>query len=251
MPAIITITTDFHDDFAVSQLYGTIAGIAPTVQVIPVANDVVPYNIKQGAFIIAEAAAYFPPFAIHVGVIDPGVGTDRRGIIVQTNNGTFIGPDNGLFAPALKHRTITQVISIDRQRVNSRAATTFHGRDIFARAAALLATGVDAATLGTPIPAESLQQLSYQDHEVFYIDPYGNIKVNADPADFPVGTTVTLHCPNGSAKTAGVHKTFGNVPPSTLLCYHGSNGTLEIAVNRGSAAALLDVKLGDVILITN
>lgn len=243
---LITITTDFGDEFAIAQLYSTIYQINPKAKIITVSNKIEPQNIKQGAFVIQQITKHSPQNSIHIGVVDPGVGTDRKGILIQTDQGYYIGPDNGLFYPAIKDHQIEAVISLDKDKINKNASTTFHGRDIFARTAALISIGKDLNELGYKANPNNLKKVSFQPNEILFIDDYGNIKINNNCQDFTIGQELKLQIKNKEIKIPYL-KTFAQVDKGQLLAYQGSNKLLEIAINHGSANQYFKFNNGQII----
>ena len=248
MNKIITITTDFGDDFSIAQMYGSIYNINPEAKIVTASNEIEPYNIKQGAFVIDETTKHFPIGTIHVGVIDPGVGTSRRGIAVIGENAAYVGPDNGLFQKALSNQKILVAIELDIKRINNESSTTFHGRDVFARVAAHLSIGQDHTEFGEIIDADTLVPLEHNQNEVLYIDDYGNIKIN-NPANFEINKELEIKIKNNKQVKASFKQTFGEVPHKNWLCYKGSNKLLELAINQGNAAKELNLKVGDTLEI--
>jgi S-adenosylmethionine hydrolase len=245
---IITITTDFGDDFSLAQLKTEILSINPRANIVIASNEITPYNIKEGSFVISEIAKHSPAGTVHVGVIDPGVGTDRDGIIVVCEDQVFVGPNNGLFGVAGQVRGIKQVIKIKESLVNENATKTFHGRDIFAKVAARLTLGEKPHNFGVQLEHRDVIQLNYYPDEILYIDPYGNIKINNNCDLFNIGDRLAIKF-NGKQRIIKYCQTFSEVLPGELLAYRGSNNCLEIAINQGNVAAVLGSKVGDILTV--
>jgi S-adenosyl-L-methionine hydrolase (adenosine-forming) len=238
LPKIITLLTDFgHLDPYVGIMKGVILGICPRARIIDLTHEVVPYEIPQAAFLLQQSWPWFPKGTIHVVVVDPGVGTARRPILVEAAGHRFIGPDNGVFSML----DPSQVIEIK----GLTASKTFHGRDLFAPTAARLANGNKSARLGKRID----DHLRLTFHEptrtgrriwagsVLHIDRFGNIITNLRAADFPPET----QCRIGFETVQRRASTYAEVPPGELFLIEGSSGYLEIALNQASAAKRLGV----------
>ena len=248
----ISVTTDYglRDGF-VAACHGVIARLAPTVRVIDVTHQVPPQDIRHGAMALAQTAPFLPD-AVHVGVVDPGVGTERRGVAVVAGRGLLVGPDNGLLLPAaeaLGGVRAAYELTEPAYRLPVTSAT-FHGRDVFAPAAAHLALGVDPADFGDPVPIAELVRLPEPlvaafpgklVSEVLSVDHFGNVQLAATPADLRLsGLTgaVTVHSER-VAVTAVLGRTFADAPAGASVLYTDSAGRLAVAINGGSAAELL------------
>jgi S-adenosyl-L-methionine hydrolase (adenosine-forming) len=255
----ISLTTDYGlDGGFVAACKGVIARIAPDVRMIDVAHGVPPQDVLRGAAVLAQTVAYLPPSA-HLVVVDPGVGSPRRGLAVVTSGGVFVGPDNGLLIPAAE---VLGGIEAAYELTNREywlpaISATFHGRDIFAPVAAHLALGVPADKLGPAIDPRSLVRLPTPetrlhsdrlDTEVVAIDRFGNVQLAASPADL---ASVDLHPHSrvrlrlGAVTTeATLGTTFNDVPAGALLAYVDSAGLVAVAVNGGSASSRLGLTPG-------
>lgn len=194
MAAIVTLTTDFGTrDAYVAAMKGAILGIARSVQLVDVTHEVAPHDVAEGAYALEAAAPYFPPGTVHVGVVDPGVGTARRGLAVVARGQVFVGPDNGLFTPFLGGDDWTAFeLAAPEYRLRA-VSRTFHGRDVFAPAAAHVAAGVDPARLGPrvtdpvrlPWPAPRRTGAGVAG-VVVHVDRFGNL-VTSIPAEAVAG----------------------------------------------------------------
>ena len=175
--ALVTITTDFGDDFALAQLKAVLLTQNPQVEFITISNQTNKFSILEGAFIVANACNLFPQGTIHLGIIDPGVGSNRQGVVIQTDDYFFVGPNNGLFAPAIKDKKF-ELFKINEQLVNKNHSSTFHGRDIFAKVAGLLSKGSYPLDFCTPLKTSAFVWLKFKHNQLLHIDPYGNLKIN-------------------------------------------------------------------------
>lgn len=222
MNNIITITTDLGDGFATSQLKAIVASLGFEGQLIE-NHDVTPFSIVEGAYGIWQLAKFCPPGTIHVGIVDPGVGSDRAGIIIKTKNFWLVGPDNGLLYLAAAADGIVKTWKINHD-VN--ISNTFHGRDVFIKQAVFLAQG----KLPRGKEIKEIKRLSFREGQVLHIDHYGNAKI-------------------WGKRTFGlpVVKTFSDVAEGEPLLLNGSSDLLELAVNLGSAKERFGLKLGQVL----
>jgi S-adenosylmethionine hydrolase len=261
---IITLTTDFGtaDHFA-GVMKGVIAGIAPRARIIDITHEISPYEIIEGAFVISEAWCYFPKGTIHVVVVDPGVGSARRPILVEAGGHFFVAPDNGVLSliyeaprgglPALKPRPVrarmlVSVRVISNPKLMARdVSRTFHGRDIFAPAAAHLASGVPAARFGKPIAdyiriadtAPSKLSANCWRGTIFRADRFGNLITNFHLDDFARVTAAPFELRVGSERIRRLALTFSEAAIGELVAVFGSSDYLEIVANQASAAQIL------------
>jgi S-adenosyl-L-methionine hydrolase (adenosine-forming) len=248
----VSFTTDYGTlDGFVAAVKGVIAGIAPDVTVIDVTHHVPAQDVRRGAAVLAQTAPWLPP-AVHLAVVDPGVGTRRRGIAVVASRGVLVGPDNGLLLPAadaLGGMTGAYELVDPAYRL-AEVSATFHGRDVFGPAAAHLCLGLDPARLGPPVAdpvrlAEPIVHLGPGEvlAEVLSVDGFGNVQLAATELG---GLTGTVRVQDGLAT---VGRTFADVPDGELIVLADSAGYVTIAVNRGDAAARLGVQPGDIVEI--
>lgn len=247
MDNLIVITTDFGDSFAASQLKAVVSSLGFTGRLIE-NHDVTPFSITEGAFQIQTITKFAPAGTVFLGVIDPGVGSDRAGIIIQTASRWFVGPDNGLLYPAAAQEKILGVWKIQESGISEYVSNTFHGRDVFIKAAVYLAQGKQPEAFHSKrINPSDIITLSFQPGQVLHVDHYGNIKIHWNNG-LSLGKTLTV-------KTAGqtvefpVVKTFSEVEPGDPLALWGSSETLELAVNLGNAAAEYAIKPGEIVSI--
>jgi hypothetical protein len=225
---VITLLTDFGLlDPYVGIMKGVILGICPDARIVDLTHDVIPYQILQAAFLLEQSWPYFPAGTIHVVVVDPGVGTARRPLLMEAGGHYFIGPDNGVFS-LLKPTAIYELMPDGPP-----ASNTFHGRDVFAPAAARLVLGEVGAK-----PVAGYVRLAVDPETVLHIDRFGNVITGLKAAGFH--GTVTA---NGTLVQRRV-ATYADAPMGELFLIEGSSGHLEIALNQGSAAERLGVGVG-------
>lgn len=249
---IITLTTDFGvADAYVGAMKGVLLGLCPAAVLIDITHEVRPQAVRQAAYLLSSAAPYFPPGAVHLVIVDPGVGSERRAVAVQTGRATFVAPDNGVLALALAHDPPRLAVALNNPDYRlPQVSATFHGRDLFAPAAAHLACGVDPRQMGEPFPTPDLVRLPSLEPrrrpdgawlgEVLHVDRFGNLVSNCQWPRTKDQIQVTI----GRARIAGLSRTFADVAPGELVAYVGSSGYLEIALREGSAAAHLGVDVG-------
>jgi len=255
---VISLTTDFGSgDHEAGVLKGVIWGIAPNVKIADLSHDIAPHAIFEGAILLWRAAPYFPDGTIHVVVVDPGVGTSRRGIAARLGSQYFVGPDNGLVSMLLerieRNSECIEFVHLDQPRYWLPEVTTvFHGRDIFTPVAAHFAQGVPLNSLGTPITDPIRLEIPSPIRtphgwlgQVIHIDHFGNLATNLHGSHIDQPEEVIVNI-NGQ-KITGLVSTFGERPPGTLVALFDSSGSLTISVVNGSAAGILHACVGDTI----
>ena len=258
--SVITFMTDFglQDDF-VGTCHGVIAGIAPDARVIDVTHGIAPQAVLQGALVLRNTTPYMP-VGVHLAVVDPGVGGDRRAVALRTNDGrVFVGPDNGLLTLVADELGIDAAYELTAERYRlPDVSHTFHARDVFAPAAAHLAAGVELAELGpaldpaelvrvvVPDPALGRSQISAT---VLSVDRFGNIATNARRRHLDA-----LGLENGDRAEvrvaldryyAIVADTFADAPTGELILYEDSSALVTLAISLGDAARLTGADAGD------
>ncbi|GCL45777.1 SAM hydrolase/SAM-dependent halogenase family protein [Microcystis aeruginosa] len=253
--ALITLTSDFGlQDGYVGMIKGVIAEIAPHARTIDLNHQISPQDLYAGRFILLNAYQYFPQGTIHLAVIDPGVGSKRRGVGIRFAGGYLVGPDNGLFSGILSQSPAISAVNLNNSSYwrTPNPSTTFHGRDIFAAVAAYLARGVPLEMLGEIIDPDSLQQLAIaipqieEDQirgQIQYIDIFGNLISNI-PDYLLEGKNWSVQL---GPKIIPTKNTYSDVPSGEIVAFIGSHGGLEVAVNTGSAQRQLDLNIGDAI----
>jgi S-adenosylmethionine hydrolase len=262
----ITFLTDFglQDDF-VGVCRGVIKRIAPDAEILDITHGIPPQHVLQGALVLANTLPYMPE-GVHIAVVDPSVGTKRRALALRSGDGRlYVGPDNGLLIPAAeKLGGIDGAWEIANEAIMLQPVSkTFHGRDIFAPAAARLALGLEPAELGPSIPPAALVRLDLPQADVrpsnvratiLYVDQFGNMQLNLSGADavaarIEPGTRIELHLPL-ERYFAIATRTFGDARAGELILYEDSYGNLAIAITGGDAARMLQAKAGDTVRIT-
>jgi hypothetical protein len=251
---VITLTTDFGTaDHFVGAMKGVILAIAPRARIVDLTHGIAPFNIAEAAFEIAQAWRWFPAGSIHVAVVDPGVGSARRAILVEAARQYFIGPDNGVFSliyAAAEHR----VRQIDNPKVMlPQVSRTFHGRDVFAPAAAHLARKTPPARFGKRIRdyarLESLEPRKLRGQTwrgvVLKVDRFGNLITSFHVRQFPDVKTNPVEFRAGRRRIRRLALTYADTRPGELFALVGSSGYLEIAANQLSAAQALGIRAGD------
>ncbi|MHB1118625.1 MAG: SAM hydrolase/SAM-dependent halogenase family protein [Bellilinea sp.] len=243
MPKIITLLTDFglQDEF-VGVMKGVIWGIAPQAHIADITHVIQPQNILHGALVLGRALPYFPPGSIHLAVVDPGVGTHRRGIALQVGEHTFVGPDNGLFTIPLNSGEPVQAVSLDNPAYQLHTLSrSFHGRDLFAPAAAHLARGVPLSEFGAPVTRlvkieipRPLRIANIWQAQVMLVDSFGNLITNLSGADLAGQMVVQVTCQGENIP--GLSETFGGSQPGSLIAMLDSSDSLSLCLVNSSAA---------------
>jgi S-adenosylmethionine hydrolase len=269
---LITLTTDFGlADAYVGSMKGVILGIIPDVRLVDVTHQISPQDVRQTAYVLYTLYRFFPPHTVHLVVVDPGVGGARRAIAVRTAQGSFVGPDNGVFSYVMADQPVEAIVELTNPRYRCpQPSQTFHGRDIFAPAAAHLAAGVpidqfgpsvvDPVTLPLPRLRVSPGGVS---GEVLHIDRFGNAitsigrlvweeeRLALEPAFGQIDVEAVrfrahrVSVRAGGQEVQGVRRTYAEVVPGDALALVGSAGHLEIAVREGNGARELGLQLGD------
>ena len=250
---MITLTTDFGlKDPYVAEMKGVILSINPKALIIDITHDVEKFNIRMGAFMLASAAPYFPKGTINIAVIDPGVGTKRRAIIIQTKKDYFIGPDNGVLMLAAHNHGIEHIYQITNQKyMLPKISNTFHGRDIFAPAAAHLNKATDPSEFGPEITDTTRPAFTAIDNkdgiligEILHVDGFGNLITNLNQQALLQAKTVKINLHHVSLQLE-LAKTYAQTKPQEPLALIGSHGFLEIALNQANFAEKHRVRAGD------
>lgn len=258
MPPVITFLSDFGQvDTYVGQVKGAILGVLPGARIVDLTHSVPPQDVATGAFLLSSSIDAFPAGSIHLAVVDPGVGSSRRGVAARTARGDIlVGPDNGLLGLAADRLggSLEVVELRDSRYWRPDPATTFHGRDVFGPVAAHLAAGISLEQLGPPL--ESLQRSFYLqttrhadgrvEGELVHVDGYGNIVTSIATRDLPAEFLVRI----GSHAIPGFRQGhYQLVPPGELLALVGSAGLLEVSMRDGSAAARLGAIRGTPVIV--
>jgi len=260
LPKTITLTTDFGlKDPYVAEMKAATLSICPDCVIVDLTHLVEKFNVREGAFVLASAASYFPDGTVHVAVIDPGVGTQRRPIAIETKRGFFVGPDNGLLVLPAEAQGIVRIHEITSRRfMLSHVSGTFHGRDVFAPVAAHLAGGVDIEEMGPRITELARPKFTAVERgkdslvgEVLHIDDFGNIITNLPAKDLAVFKEDVIRVElSGATLEIKISRSYADTKPHEPLALIGSHNYLEIALNQGDAAAKFLTKTGDKVAVT-
>lgn len=253
---LVTLLTDFGwQDVYVAVMKGVIASINPQISVVDLTHQISPQDLIAGRFALLNAYPYFPHGTVHVAVIDPGVGSQRRGIAVELAEGFLVGADNGLFSGILQRQSVIAAVELTNSKYwrTETPSTTFHGRDIFAPIGAHLANGVPLKDLGKEIAIDSLVELSLPEVTIEknqivgciqYIDRFGNLITNITAQNLQFRQEISVEqqlIPWGN--------TYSDAKEGELISLIGSHGYLEIAVNCGQAQEKLQVTVGDIVVV--
>jgi S-adenosylmethionine hydrolase len=242
---MITLLTDFGTaDSYVAEVKGCLLGASPGATLVDVTHSVAPGDVRAAAYLLGRVWHRFPAGTIHLAVVDPGVGTDRAGLALSAHGHYFVGPDNGLFSFVLRDAEV-QIVLLPTP---DGASATFHGRDIFAPAAASLAAGTPLVRLGEPFARMPVRLAYTEPHyegkavvgQVVYVDRFGTLVTNLTPALVPSYARVEVE----GLEVGPLRRTFGDVPTGGLVAYVGSGGQVEIAVRDGSASRRLGMGVG-------
>lgn len=253
---ILTLLSDFGDrDVYVGVMKGVIAQVNPKLRVIDLTHQIPPQDIAAARFCLMNAYAYFPKGTVHIAVVDPGVGSQRRAIAVEFDQGFLVGPDNGIFSGVLSESQAIASVELNNPNYwrTPELSKTFHGRDIFASVGANLASGVPLQQLGQEIDPATLVQINI-DHCnqsttgcIQYIDHFGNLISNI-PGTWIKGKTWGVQA---AGLTIPGCKTYSDVEVGEVAALVGSHGWVEIAINGGNAHLQLQINLRDSLELIN
>ncbi len=254
---VITLLTDFGTaDYFVGALKGAILSVNPSAVIADITHEVPPQDLEAAAFTLLASYRTFPPGTIHVVVVDPGVGSTRRPIVVSTGDQFFVGPDNGIFTYIYDREPSHQTVHVTAEKYfRQPTSTTFHGRDIFAPVAAALSKGVKPQAFGAAVTDEArltiplmpvVQKDGKVEGRIIHIDRFGNCITNIT-REILQGTRATLLVKEKPVES--FRSFYGENSDSELFAIWGSAGFLEIAVNNGSAALSLGVKRGEAVIV--
>jgi S-adenosylmethionine hydrolase len=263
---IITLTTDFGlADSYVGVMKGVIFGITPQARIVDITHDIRPQNITHAVYMVETFYRYFPAGTVHLVVVDPGVGSERRAIALQTPEAVFVGPDNGVFTlvwqDACARWGAEQCAAVELTEASfwlSQVSSTFHGRDIFAPVAAHLAAGAPLLALGRRLEQVSVAELDLPTvgrkgelvGRVIHVDHFGNCVTNIGPEHLRkhgLGRHLTVEIID--QRLPGLYETYAEVPVGGLIALMGSSARLELSVRNGNAAQTLGVGVGDLVRV--
>jgi S-adenosylmethionine hydrolase len=250
---ILTLTTDFGlADHYVGTMKGVILGICPQAQIVDISHEVQPFAIREGAYLIAQAYQYFPKKTVHVVVVDPGVGSSRRPILVEAAGQYFIAPDNGVLSMIYQSEKSKIRLIANERYFRHPVSRTFHGRDIFAPVAAHIAAGVPPARAGKLIedylrpgfgkPVRTGKRT--WTGEILHIDRFGNIVTNFHASDFPDLERRDFSVAIGPVEIEVLARNYTECSEGELFLIVGSSGYLEVSMNQGSAAEKIKCGVG-------
>lgn len=252
---VITLLSDFGlSEPYVGIMKGVILSRCPQATLVDLTHEVSRQDVAAGAYLLQTSSAWFAPGTVHLAVVDPGVGTDRRAIAAEALGHRFVAPDNGLLSPILDEAERVTVVEVRAEELFCKPlSATFHGRDVFAPVAAALARGMSLDELGPTIDDwVHLKQPPVEQHEdgsltgrVVYIDRFGNLVTDLRGEQLPMFAVVEV----GEQRIEKLSRSYAQADPGALLALVGSTGRLEISVNRGSAAAELRVTVGQIVRI--
>jgi S-adenosyl-L-methionine hydrolase (adenosine-forming) len=259
-PAIplITLLTDFGAaDTFIGTMKGVILGINPEARIVDLTHEVPPHDIRSGAYLLSSATRYFPPGTIHIAVVDPGVGSARRPLLASTSTQHFLAPDNGLLSHVLADEPDAEIRELNAQKYFLAAiGPTFHGRDLFAPAAAWLSHGEPPAAFGPP--AKDIVRLEVRRPalvkgrlvgEVQHIDRFGNLITNISYAELrglaDLDDWLTLQVKIRRTTVKGLERCYADAKPKKLAALVNSDGWLEIFCNQARADKLAKAALGE------
>lgn len=254
--SIVSLMTDFGiRDGNVGVMKGVIWGIAPGASISDLSHLIQPQNVREASLILGRVAPYFPDGSVHVVVVDPGVGTQRRAIAGRLGSQLFVGPDNGVISVLLDyaeaHSWPTAFVDLDKPEYwLKEISNVFHGRDIFSPVGAHLAAGVPLDAVGTPIddmirieiPRPQKTSGGYHG-QILHIDHFGNIATNLTREDLTGVQKLRIRL--RGEEIPGLYQTFGELPPGEIMALFGSTGSLIVSVVNGSAAARLGAEVDD------
>jgi len=261
---IVTLLSDFGNrDQYVAEMKGTILSLCPSAVIVDTTHEIEKFNIRMGALALATTARYFPEGTIHVAVVDPGVGGARRDLLIESNHFIFLGPDNGILIPAASQDGIKAGYSIENPEfMRNPVSSTFHGRDVFAYVAGRVAAGAELQQVGPSVSdlvaaafPQAVASAGRIACEVLVIDSFGNIVTTAREGDLEIAgietrTSVRMRC-GRRVSTLEVRRTYSDSTPGRALLLIGSDGFLEVALNKASAAKRFRVRSGDELIFTS
>ena len=257
---IITLTPDFGlKDPYVAEIKAVVLDVCKAATIVDVSHEIEKFNIRMGAYVLASASPYFPKGTIHIAVVDPGVGTKRKPILIQTKHACFVGPDNGMLTLAARNQGIEHVYEITNQNLMlPKISGTFHGRDVFAPAAAHLANGTPPTDFGpqthkivTPDFTRVIKKKNMLIGEVLYIDSFGNIITNIDQKQLEsIEIKKTVSVKLGKTRlNLKLCRSYAEARAQKSLAIIGSQNFLEIVINQGNASKAFNANVGEKVVL--
>lgn len=257
MPNLISLTTDYGmQDGYVGALKGAILSIAERAQLVDITHELAPQDVVGAAFVLASATPYFPVGAVHLAIVDPGVGSGRRMLAARTARAHYVAPDNGLLTLAFRREPPLEIAALTERRYwrAGEISRTFHGRDIMGPVAAHISNGVPLGALGAAVtdPVQlALAQVEVMPNgqlmgQIVYVDRFGNLISNIPAAQLPERALIQI----GDLVLHGIRQAYWEVRPQEPLALVGSHGYLEIAVREGHAQAALKAGRGAQVAVT-
>lgn len=252
----ITLTTDFgHKDPFVGIMKGVIFGINPQAQVIDLSHGIPPQDVMAAALVLQHSLPFFPRGSIHVAVVDPGVGSERRPILIGAEGAYFVGPDNGILSLAVEKKKINWVVELSEESYHLKPkSATFHGRDIFAPVAAHLSLGIPVSEFGAPVAdyvrlrlPEIVRTAGSIRGEVLYIDGFGNLITNIRERDLQTFQPQNCSVSVSGVTINGISPNYSSAGPSQYAAVINSWGLLEISCFKGNAQQRSGAKVGDAV----
>ena len=252
---VVTLVTDFGErDGYVGIVKGVILKHAPSARLVDLSHEIGPQDEMGAALVLESAVGYFPAKTVHLAIVDPGVGGDRRPIAVETDDFFLVGPDNGVLAPAAARSRVRGIVELDRRELFLPVVgRTFHGRDVFAPIAARLAGGTPLASVGTKVdaleplvlpPAKARENGSIE-AQALYVDRFGNVVLNLFASDLGDYRAEDVSVTIGNMRIQGISTHYAAVREGRPVLLWNSWGRLEVAIRNGHAARHLRVRSGD------
>ncbi len=260
---VVTLLSDFGlKDPYVAEMKAVVLSVCPEATLVDISHEIEKFNVRMGAFVLASAAPHFPSGSVHVAVVDPGVGTSRRPIIIETKRSFYVGPDNGLLVLSAQKEGMRRAYHITNRRyMLPKISRAFHGRDVFSCAAAYLAKGVSPSEFGPEIQDYSVPEFAKPQlkagklfGEILYIDGFGNAITNVSAGDLEKsgiheGQLLQVKIGDKTIKLRFC-SAYGEVPVGSPLAVVGGSDFLELSVNQRSAAKRFKVQVGAVVQVS-
>ncbi len=253
---IITLTTDFGEGYYAGATKGAILDVCPQACIVDITHQITSHDVLEASFSLLCSYPYYPPHTVHLVVVDPGVGSERRGLIVSAGQQIFVGPDNGVFSLVYNREQVDKVICIDSSRhFRAQVSSTFHGRDVFGPVAAWLARGNPMESFGeetedyvggTVLPVQKIGE-NLLEGMVIHVDKFGNVITSFSPADISdlLGRTGTPKFFVKGKEISRQYEFYAEAEPGEVFSLVGSSGYYELAAHREPASAILDVNRGE------